>query len=117
MKDDDDDDDDVMTNFMWMISRFSLYLSKSNREINLPVDSATSRVACIFVPNKRASRSRRHTVFHKGRFQKGTVLAPRNTFPILFHVKKQIFPPSPTIFVRDALFPWKGHRNNRTALR
>jgi hypothetical protein len=114
--DDNDDNDDVMTTFMRIISRCSSYLSKSNREINLPVDSATSRVAYIFVPNKRASRSRRQTVSHKGRLQKGTVLAPQNTFPLSFRVKKK-YSLSSTIFVRVVLFPWKGHRNNRRVLR
>jgi hypothetical protein len=44
VRDDDDDDDDVMTTFMRIISQCSSYLTKSNREINLPVDSATFMV-------------------------------------------------------------------------
>ena len=88
---DDDDDDDVMTTFMRIISRCSSYLSKSNREINLPVDSEAfmlrqAALLTFLYPTKEHQDQDGARSLTKDAFRKEQYSHRRNTFPLLFRV-------------------------------
>lgn len=120
---DDDEDDDVITTYMRIISRCSSHLLKPNRERNLPADSATFMVRqavllTFLYPTKEHQDQGGTQSLTKDACRKEQYSHRRTPFHSCFVLKKkQFYFLSSTIIVRDVLFPWKGHRNNRTVLR
>jgi hypothetical protein len=93
----DDDDADMMTTFMRIISRCSSYLSKSNREINLPVDGATflARQAVLFTflyPTKEHQDQGGTQSLTKDAFRKEQYSHRRTPFHSCFALEKKFIP-------------------------